>query len=101
MGAGRHVGRWLLLGGGVLFLLAFLVGGEHGLARYARMKGYERELTVRIAALRAGNHELAAEVRRLEGDPVVIEGLARSQLQMVRPGEVVYLLPGVSGEGPR
>ncbi len=101
MAAGRHVGRWLLLGGGMLFILAFLVGGEHGLARYARMKGYERELIVRIAILRGGNQVLAAEVKRLEGDPVVIEGLARSQLQMVRPGEVVFLLPGESGEGPR
>ncbi len=101
MAVGRHVGRWMFLGGVLIFLLAFLVGGEHGLMRYAGMKRYERELSSRIASLREGNAVLTAEVRRLTSDPVVLEGLARSQLQMVRPGEVVFLLPGEPAEGAR
>jgi cell division protein FtsB len=101
-GAGRRrIGRWVVLGGGCLLFLVLLFSGDQGLVRYARMKGYERELTGRIAALQSGNVALAAEVKRLEGDPALLEGLARTQLQMVRPGEVVYLLPAGSGSPAR
>jgi len=101
LAVGRRIGRWILLGAGALLFPVFLLSGDQGLMRYSRMKGYQGELAGRIQALRAGNAVLSEEVRRLGGDPAVIEGLARTQLQMVRPGEVVYLLPGETRDGGR
>jgi cell division protein FtsB len=64
---------------------------------YAR-SGLAKTITLGrdLAAMRARNHELAAENDRLErearalrDDPVAIERVARADLGWVRPGEIV------------
>lgn len=98
---GRRLGRWLVLGGGAAVFFAVLLSGDKGLVRYGEMQRYRQDLEGRIAALRAGNAVLSEEVRRLGSDPATLEGLARTRLQMVRPGEVVFLLPGDARDAER
>ncbi|MDL1952272.1 septum formation initiator family protein, partial [Acidobacteria bacterium ACD] len=51
------------------------------------------ELQSEISALAAENEQLEAEVSRLEKDPAAVEKIAREELNFVRPGDVVLVLP--------
>ena len=77
-----------------LFLLALLaLAGGKSWRDLAAVRERERDLETRLAATRA---EIAAFERRLERlrrDPVTLERLAREDLGMVRPGDVVIVLP--------
>ncbi len=77
-----------------LFLLALLaLAGGKSWRDLAAVRERESELETRLAATRA---EIAAFERRLERlrrDPVTLERLAREDLGMVRPGDVVIVLP--------
>jgi cell division protein FtsB len=46
-----------------------------------------------VAQLEAGNKLLEAEVAALKSDPRALEKVAREQLNLIRPGEIVLLLP--------
>jgi len=51
--------------------------------------------------LRAGNGRLRMELRRLADDPAVLERVAREELGLVRPGDVVFRLEdGHESEAP-
>jgi cell division protein FtsB len=53
----------------------------------------ERLLTGKIAATRAQSERLRVRIDRLHHDPGMLERLAREDLGMVRPGDVVIELP--------
>jgi cell division protein FtsB len=53
-----------------------------------------------IAATERENAELRARVRALKNDPEAIEEIARRDLGLVRPGEVVVDLRGALGRAP-
>ncbi len=46
-----------------------------------------------ISKLDAGNQKLTAEIQALRSDPTTIEKLAREELKLVKPGEVVLVTP--------
>ncbi len=46
-----------------------------------------------IAKLDSENKQLAAEIQALRTDPATIERLAREELKLVKPGEVVLVTP--------
>ena len=46
-----------------------------------------------IATIDSENKRLAVEIQSLNSDPVVIEKLAREELKLVKPGEVVLVTP--------
>jgi cell division protein FtsB len=46
-----------------------------------------------INTLDAENKKLAAEIQGLRSDPSAIEKLAREELKLVKPGEVVLVTP--------
>ncbi len=59
-----------------------------------RRKGAEfGELQAQIQTLEAENIELVQEILSLRSEPYEIERRAREQLKLVRPGEVLLLLP--------
>ena len=104
-GEGRP--RWrrrLRLVGGVVILLAiFSAVGERGVVRLYRLARARGDLAREIARLKEVNGQLAEEVRVLREDRSRIEGIARDELGLVRPGEVVYDFRGArdgSGERP-
>jgi cell division protein FtsB len=65
----------------------------------------ERLLETRISDTRHRIDELRARIERLHSDPGTLERLAREDLGMVRPGDVVVELPesgpSSSGDSPR
>ena len=59
-----------------------------------RRKGTEfGKLQAQIQTLEAENIELVQEILSLRSEPYEIERRAREQLKLVRPGEVLLLLP--------
>ena len=53
----------------------------------------ERVLQQKIAATRAESERLRVRIDRLRHDPGMLERLAREDLGMVRPGDVIIELP--------
>lgn len=51
-----------------------------------------RRLEREIDQLRRDNRRMRSEARRLREDPAAIEAIARRELGLIRPGEVVFLL---------
>jgi len=56
----------------------------------------ERQLQGRIAETRASSERLRLRIDRLRHDPGMLERLAREELGMVHPGDVIIELPGSS-----
>lgn len=82
------------LAAAVLFVLGLLLTA--GLKSYrdlARAHDREAELEQRIEETQLRIDQLQAHIERLEVDPATLERLAREDLGMVRPGDVVIVLP--------
>ena len=63
--------------------------GEGGLSRVSRLRAERDRAAARNTSLAAENAQLIARVEALRGDPEVIATVARDQLGLVRPGEIV------------
>jgi cell division protein FtsB len=83
------------LAGGVLLFLLLLLGaaGARSARDLAAARAREALLEERIAATEARVAELRRRIARLRDDPVTLERLAREDLGLVRPGDVVLVLP--------
>lgn len=83
------------LGVGVaLFLIAlFLVAGFKTWRDLNVVERREAELEASIAETRGEIGEIEGRLQRLEDDPAVLERLAREELAMTYPDELVILLP--------
>lgn len=66
--------------------------GEKGLLESIRARRHHRDLSASIERLRAENAQLREEVRRLLEDPSTIESLAREELGLIRPGELLFIV---------
>jgi len=64
--------------------------GEHGVAHLVRLRAERRALGDTTFGLLEQNRRLRDAIARLEKDDVYLEGLARRQLGLVRPNEIVY-----------
>jgi len=77
----------------VLLLLALVLAslvGNRGLIRLYRMHQAKASFERENAQLTANNAALAEEVRALRTDPGRVEAIAREELGLVKPGELVY-----------
>ena len=77
----------------ILFLLALVVAsvvGNRSLLRLYHMHRERAALEREIEQLTAANAALAEEVRTLRTDPARVEAIAREELGLVKPGELVY-----------
>lgn len=89
-----------VLGATVLLVLALLAIAALKSSRdLEAARARERLLKTRIASTRAESERLLVRVERLRHDPGMLERLAREDLGMVRPGDVVVELP--SSQSPR
>jgi cell division protein FtsB len=77
----------------VLFVDALV--GDKGLMETTRVRNRSRDLAVAVGRLQAENARLSEMARRLEDDPMTIESIARRELGLVRPGEVLFILKDV------
>ena len=83
-----------LLGAVVVFLLLVLAtAGLKGYRDLAATQAREQELSLRVAETEARIAALKRRIERLKNDPATLERLAREELGLVRPTDVVIVLP--------
>ena len=58
-----------------------------------RARNTQLRLDQRIVTLRAENDALRNTVRRLQEDPRAIEDIARRELGLISPGEILVVIP--------
>lgn len=75
-----------------LVLVINALVGERGLTETLRARKQHQELVTSIDRLRAENARLRDEARRLRSDPSTIEALARQELGLIRPGEMLFIV---------
>ena len=88
----RHYGRGLL---GLLMLVMIVhdVFGTHGFLAMRRTQNEIRKVRANLDALSEENAALAQEVKDLNSDPRLIEKIARDDLGLARPGEIIIRIP--------
>ena len=68
------------------------LAGERGLAATLRARREYAQATAGLQALKDQNATLRAEMHRLTGDPSAIEAVARQDLGLIRPGEILVIV---------
>jgi len=79
---------WLLFL--ALFFIFLTIFGQNGLLQIGDLKKARMILTKEIFALQEENYALRREIKGLKEDPFFVEKVAREELDLVRPNEVVY-----------
>ena len=84
--------RWLYYSLGALIALVSVVTiiGERGALHLWRLRSEKAQLDGENYRLQKENDSLRQRVSRIRRDDYYLEKLAREELNMVRPGEVVY-----------
>jgi cell division protein FtsB len=82
-----------LLGIALAALLIHDVFGEHGFLAMRRARMEAEKLQQEIQQINADNARLAEEVQALKNDPRIIERIAREEMGLARPGELIFKLP--------
>jgi cell division protein FtsL len=82
----------------VLALIAIVltvheIFGEHGYLALRRRRQELQTLQEQVKQLKEENQKLEQQIRGLKSDPKAIEKLAREQMKLARPGEIIYVLP--------
>ena len=75
-----------------LVLVINALVGERGLTETLRARKQHQELVTAIERLRAENTRLRDEARRLRSDPGTIEAIARQELGLIKPGEMLFIV---------
>lgn len=70
-----------------------LVTGEQGLPRYRALREEQASLVRQNEGLRLEVRALARDVEALRSDEASVERIARDELGMVRPGEILFQFP--------
>lgn len=93
----RHARKFL---GAALLLLALQdVFGAHGFLAMWRTRQQIQELQGRITSLNKENGSLSDEVKSLKTDPKAIERIAREEMGLARPGEMIFKMPAAPDSG--
>ena len=91
----RPFPRWLALVVGC-FLLLLGLAALNSYRDLAAARDRRQALQGEIQQTRAENDELVQRIERLRSDPATLERLAREQYRMMRPDDLVIVIP----EGP-
>lgn len=74
-------------------LIVHEIFGQNGYLALRRQKQEYQALEQQIEQLRQENQELEKQVKALRTDPKAIEKVARDNMRLARPGEIIYTLP--------
>lgn len=83
----------LVLGGVLLLVFVHDVFGTHGFMAMRRTQKEIERVRIEIEHLDAENQQLADHVHALKSDPKLIERIAREEMGLARPGEMIIKLP--------
>lgn len=85
---------------GRAILIVFVVGlfvhnifGTHGFLAMQRTKKEIQKVQTDLDRLNTENQRLAEDVKALKSDPHKIESIARDELGLAKPGEVIIKIP--------
>lgn len=81
--------KWVLPAFILLVLLSSL-GGPHSLIRIYSLRKYRDNIKEDILDLAKKNNFLRQKIQRLRNDPESIYRIAREELGLVKPGEIIY-----------
>jgi len=87
---------WILAG-----TLAFnSLFGDMGLVQGFRQRHAAARLRREVELLRQQNSRLVTDIKELRQDPYRIEAIAREELGLSRPGEIIFLFQGSEAASP-
>ena len=87
---GRAVQYLLVFLGSVLVIDALV--GDKGVLQMLKKRQDLRALDQDVAAARARNAQMRAEIDRLNNDPAALEEIARKNLGLIKPGEKLFII---------
>ena len=97
--------RWLLyfLACSVVALSLYTIVGDRGAIHLWRLQGEKAKLDEQNYRLHKDNEALRQRILRLRNDDAYLEMIAREELNLARPGEVIYRFstPGSTGDRTR
>jgi cell division protein FtsB len=87
--------RWLLyfLACSIVLLSLYTILGERGAIHLWRLRGEKIKMDEQNYRLHNENEALRQRITRLRSDDSYLEKIAREELNLVRPGEVIYRFP--------
>jgi cell division protein FtsB len=88
-----------ILGFALLALLVHDIFGAHGFIAMRRTQNEIRDIREQIGKINTENKSLADQVNSLKTDPKAIERIAREEMGLARPGELIYKLPDSARSG--
>ncbi len=74
-------------------LIVHEIFGQNGYLALRRQQKELQALQQQIQKLRRENDQMEEQIKALRSDPKAIERLAREQMHLARPGELIYTLP--------
>ena len=95
----NHYGRHLL----VIFVVVLLVHdvfGPHGYLVMRRKQQEIQKVNTQLDKLNKENSALEQQVKDLKTDPQTIRKIAREELGLAQPGEIIIKLPAQPPENP-
>jgi cell division protein FtsB len=75
-----------------LVLIVNALVGERGLTETLRARQHHADLVMAIEKIKTENARLREQARQLQSDPTTIESLARQELGLIRPGEMLFII---------
>jgi cell division protein FtsB len=90
----RHILK--ILGVALLALGIHDVFGAHGYLAMRRTEKQVQEMRGEIERLSQENQSLAEHVNALKTDPDTIEKIAREEMGLAKPGEMIFKLPAAA-----
>lgn len=78
-----------------IVLVVDALAGEKGFLETLKARRQHLELAAALDALRHANGQLREQVRRLKDDPTAIESVAREELGLIKPGEMLFIIRDV------
>jgi cell division protein FtsB len=78
---------------GLFLLLVHDIFGAHGFIAMRRTQKEIEQIQDQIGKLNTENKALSGQVNSLKSDPKAIERIAREEMGLARPGELIYKLP--------
>ena len=71
-------------------VVAVILFGDRGLWSLLKLHQEKRDLVREVERLRTGIESLRAEYREYGASPAAVERAAREELNLLKPGELVY-----------
>jgi cell division protein FtsB len=88
-----------ILGLALLALGIHDVFGAHGYLAMRRSEKQIEQLRGEIDRLNRENQDLSQNVSALKSDPRAIEKIAREEMGLARPGEMIFKMPAAPADG--